>query len=722
MGLGDRSLFDRLEQCREEGLDGIPAEELLGYMEDVAEAIDFLNSPVHEMGSGPAAIQHCDIKPHNLMIVGGAAQICDFGLARMMGADRATTAAATIAYAAPECLQTGQPSPSTDQYSLAVTYYELRTGVLPYQNETLAAVMAAKEQETLDYSRLPSGEHAVLRRTTLRDPAKRYPSAAAMIKALRYAVATSTTSAEATQSRSAVPRLMASVVLVTLLAGLAFGGWFLWKTPGGHPLAAKEQEIAAPRPTAIPSPSPPAPPGTEKADALAEHGDWIGAIAAYTEVIDGNGPSNVKAEAYFGRGRCQLNTNRFGQAIGDFEAAIHLDPDKAQDFKRRKEYVQAYLDRGLRHLQDQQYDRAIPDLQRVAELTPDDARAASALGQAWLATNEYEKAAGQFSIALAVRKTAEDLTARARAYLQLNRQKEATADLDEAIRLDDGNAPAHFLRASGLLAGKDYAAAAAEFEKVMSLDPQGDVGKESRQKCAEACLQLGTAALQKRDYDAAITYFDRAGKCDPRDALIFVRRAGAWFGKHEFAKAVDDLSTSIGIKDNDADHVTRGLAYREIGNLDKAVADFAEAIRLNPQNAAALAYRGDAYMAKFDDSGAAGDLDRATADLNSAVEICRKTPDASFRLEDALLLRADCYRMAGKTEPAANDFAEVLRLDPNRVKRLFAQLDELAAAFAQEGKSAEAAKWETTAIELAPDEPTKAEYRSRLEKYQAGKP
>ena len=101
MGLGDLSLFDRLEQCRAQGLEGIPPEELLGYMEDVAEAIDFLNSPVHDMGSGPAAIQHCDIKPHNLMIVGGAAQICDFGLARMMGADRATTAASTIAYAAP---------------------------------------------------------------------------------------------------------------------------------------------------------------------------------------------------------------------------------------------------------------------------------------------------------------------------------------------------------------------------------------------------------------------------------------------------------------------------------------------------------------------------------------------------------------------------------------------------------------------------------------------
>jgi hypothetical protein len=34
------------------------------------------------------------------LIVGDAVQVCDFGLARMLGADRATTAAASIAYAA----------------------------------------------------------------------------------------------------------------------------------------------------------------------------------------------------------------------------------------------------------------------------------------------------------------------------------------------------------------------------------------------------------------------------------------------------------------------------------------------------------------------------------------------------------------------------------------------------------------------------------------------
>ena len=43
MGLGDKSLADRLEECRAEGEPGIPVRELIGYMRDAAKAIDFLN-------------------------------------------------------------------------------------------------------------------------------------------------------------------------------------------------------------------------------------------------------------------------------------------------------------------------------------------------------------------------------------------------------------------------------------------------------------------------------------------------------------------------------------------------------------------------------------------------------------------------------------------------------------------------------------------------------
>ncbi len=432
MGLGDLSLFDRLEQCRAEGLDGIPQDELLRYMEDVADALDFLNRPVHDLGSGPAAIQHCDIKPHNLMIVGGAAQICDFGLARMIGADRMTTAAATVAYAAPECLQTGQPSSSTDQYSLAVTYYELRTGLLPYEDESLAAVMNAKDQGDLDFSRLNAAEQAVLRRATSPAPADRFPSAAIMVEELRAAaISPGAEGAGQRDVRPAArrrPRVVMPLVLLAVLAGVPAGGWFLWTNYGDRLLGGRDEGgltiPAPPHPPVEPGRGdhPPAkaetppPPTLQKAEDLVARGDVNGAMAVYAALIASEGtPADVKASAYFGRGLCLLSIPRYGQAIDDFEQAIRLDAHDAQGFARRKEVAGAYLARGQKHFADKDYQRAIPDLRRAMELRPNDATVASCLGQICLAQNEFQKAVDQFNVALAARENASDLTDRGRA-------------------------------------------------------------------------------------------------------------------------------------------------------------------------------------------------------------------------------------------------------------------------------------------------------------------
>ena len=54
-------------------------------------------------------MQHCDIKPQNILLVGDAVQVCDFGLARAQGEVRATSnTMASLAYAAPEMVS-GRP-------------------------------------------------------------------------------------------------------------------------------------------------------------------------------------------------------------------------------------------------------------------------------------------------------------------------------------------------------------------------------------------------------------------------------------------------------------------------------------------------------------------------------------------------------------------------------------------------------------------------------------
>lgn len=186
MGWGEKSLFSRLE---ESGTEGIPWEELLGYMDDAAKGIDYLNLGAPERGKRPGdPIIHGDIKPQNILIVGDSAQVCDFGLARAVEAARKTTTGmGTVAYAAPELLR-GKPHRTSDQYCLAISYVELRTGRLPFEESlTPSEVVLRHEMGELDFSRLPAGEREVIRQATCPDPDQRWPLCRHMIQALRRA-------------------------------------------------------------------------------------------------------------------------------------------------------------------------------------------------------------------------------------------------------------------------------------------------------------------------------------------------------------------------------------------------------------------------------------------------------------------------------------------------------------------------------------------------------
>src|SRR5262249_5105539 len=100
MELADKSLHDRLAECKEAGLFGLPRDELLGYLEEAAEALDLLNLQ-HRL-------QHLDIKPHNLFLVCNHVKVGDFGLVNSLAGLHAgqgshpLTSAVTPLYASPE--------------------------------------------------------------------------------------------------------------------------------------------------------------------------------------------------------------------------------------------------------------------------------------------------------------------------------------------------------------------------------------------------------------------------------------------------------------------------------------------------------------------------------------------------------------------------------------------------------------------------------------------
>jgi serine/threonine protein kinase len=180
MEKGDKSLEDRKNECCDDQLPGVPVDELLTYMEQAARGLDYLHRE---------AIIHRDVKPANIMLVGSVAKICDYGLVVTTDVDLSTTTNAfTPLYASPEAVR-GQPvSPQSDQYSLAVTYCELRTGKTPYPNGSPSLVYTAKETGKYDLSLIRKGPvRAVLQRALAKPPSDRFSTCTEFVHELEAA-------------------------------------------------------------------------------------------------------------------------------------------------------------------------------------------------------------------------------------------------------------------------------------------------------------------------------------------------------------------------------------------------------------------------------------------------------------------------------------------------------------------------------------------------------
>ncbi|HEU5358276.1 MAG TPA: serine/threonine-protein kinase [Gemmatimonadales bacterium] len=145
----------------------------------------------HELG-----IVHRDLKPDNIMIATQAGKdlvkVVDFGIAKAVGGEdtgqkvtKTGLVVGTPEYMSPEQLSGDKLDGRSDIYSLALVYYRMITGALPFQAETSQETMIKRLtddpmplSEALPTGHFPAGLQPVMDKALARYPNDRYASAA----------------------------------------------------------------------------------------------------------------------------------------------------------------------------------------------------------------------------------------------------------------------------------------------------------------------------------------------------------------------------------------------------------------------------------------------------------------------------------------------------------------------------------------------------------------
>ncbi|MCE9563020.1 MAG: protein kinase [Planctomycetes bacterium] len=177
MELADKNLHECLIEYQENGHPGIPRDILLGLLDDAAIGLDHLIEKHN--------LQHLDVKPRNLFMLADRVKVADFGLVKTLerSSSSGLMGGVTPIYAAPETFS-NKISKHSDQYSLAIVYIELLTGMRPFSGKNIRQLALQHMTEPPDLSMLPEGDRPILARALAKDPDDRFPTCVSFIRAL----------------------------------------------------------------------------------------------------------------------------------------------------------------------------------------------------------------------------------------------------------------------------------------------------------------------------------------------------------------------------------------------------------------------------------------------------------------------------------------------------------------------------------------------------------
>ena len=158
---------------------------------------------------------------------------------------------------------------------------------------------------------------------------------------------------------------------------------------------------------------------------------------------------------------------------------------------------------------------------------------------------------------------------------------------------------------------------------------------------------------------------DAAIQRNPEDAKSYSTRGDAYLQKGEYDRAIADYNAAIKLAPKNSElYVDRGCAYLNKEDYDRAITDYDKAIQLNPEEVEAYIGKSHAYLGKGDDDRA----DAIKAELLGLLEDLELAPlDAAIKASpqdaEAYYNRALFHDERGDYNLAISDYSEAIRFN-----------------------------------------------------------
>ncbi len=186
-----------------------------------------------------------------------------------------------------------------------------------------------------------------------------------------------------------------------------------------------------------------------------------------------------------------------------------------------------------------------------------------------------------------------------------------------------------------------------DFKRALSLRPN----------YVEPFYNLGKVYYDMEQLNTALSYYSKAIAIDQTYAEAFNNRGNVYGEMERYQEALEDFNSALQYEQKAHTYYHRAFTYKKMGNIAAAIADYTQAIELDPAYAEAYNNRGNIYMQKRL-------FDKALADYSNAIK-------ADETLTKAYYSRGLIYKEKMALAEAYHDFSRVIELDEENAGAYF---------------------------------------------------